>query len=488
MTGNKALVIGVDGGTWAALKPYIEEGTMPNLGRILEESAHGVLRSVIPPYTAPAWATFATGVNPGRHGCYYFLTMRSFGEFRPITSEDIKVETFYETLVASGHNCTIINLPVSYPARIDKTVITSLMSMGDDIIHPAELVNEISLLKEYEIVPKELLSPDSKSRFEDDKDLILNNDSIRFQVAKELFGREWDFFFVLFYGNDALSHRVFAEMLSGEGPEAEGAREYFRKLDRWIAWFFDSARPGTLKMIVSDHGFQVCSGNFSINTWLEQNGFLEYRPDGSSAGAPAGGGAGSTSKTEMLNPSVGKLRDAVAGNRIASRAMPFLKRVFERQGRLHRLVATDFAVDLETSRAFSAHEGIFVKGSGEERRRTVQELIEGLNEFNIGKRFFREAARREEIYWGPQVDLAPDITLVDCDFAPNRMRRKEAFVSESVPIHHKDGIWVLSGPDGTAGKELNASLMDIYPTVLEWMGVEPAHRPDGMSLLLRLND
>lgn len=478
------MVIGVDGGTWTALKPYIDQGVMPRLGRIIEEGAHGTLRSVIPPITAPAWASFATGVNPGRHGCYYFLTMRSFGDFRPISSEDIKVETFYETLVAGGRRCTLVNLPVSYPAMIDGTVITSLMSMGDDIIHPPGLVDEIPLLKEYEIIPAGVFPP-HKTEFPHDSDLFIRNDTVRFQVAKELFGREWEFFFVLFGGSDGISHRAFAEMLSGEGPKGRGAREYFEKLDGWIGWFFENAEPGTLKMIVSDHGFKVRRGDLAVNSWLEQNGFLKFKP-----GEPGEGKVlpflHTPARAGSLKPSVGRIRDAVAGNRLTSRFMPIIKRMFERPGRVRRMVASDFILDLEASTAICAHDGVFVREDTEDREKIVDELVKGLNELGSHYGVFAQAARREDIYWGPAVDMAPDITLIDSNFTPNNARREEVFIERRFPGHDKDGIWVLSGPDGIAGKELNASLMDICPTLMDWMDVEPAHRFDGTSLLSRL--
>jgi len=38
---------------------------------------HGPLRSTIPPWTFPAWTSFMTGKNPGKHGVFDFLRPRA---------------------------------------------------------------------------------------------------------------------------------------------------------------------------------------------------------------------------------------------------------------------------------------------------------------------------------------------------------------------------------------------------------------------------
>ena len=68
----RVIVIGLDGGTWDLLQPMMAQGWMPHLARLVQEGAHGPLRSTLPPLTAPAWSSFMTGLNPGRHGVFAF--------------------------------------------------------------------------------------------------------------------------------------------------------------------------------------------------------------------------------------------------------------------------------------------------------------------------------------------------------------------------------------------------------------------------------
>ena len=68
----RVLVVGLDGATFDVMKPLVAEGQLPNLGRLMDQGSHGVLRSTHPPITPSAWTSFATGKNPGSHGLFDF--------------------------------------------------------------------------------------------------------------------------------------------------------------------------------------------------------------------------------------------------------------------------------------------------------------------------------------------------------------------------------------------------------------------------------
>ena len=61
-TPGKTIVVGLDGATFDLIRPWAAEGYLPVLNKIMQEGAHGELGSTLPPMTAPAWTTFATGV------------------------------------------------------------------------------------------------------------------------------------------------------------------------------------------------------------------------------------------------------------------------------------------------------------------------------------------------------------------------------------------------------------------------------------------
>lgn len=137
---NKCIVIGLDGATFELINPLIKRGKLPTIRKLIEDGVHGVLKSTIPPLTGPAWVSFATGKNPGKHGCYDFeLPKNSLDQIEMMSSKDINGDTFYEVLDRRGKKCILINLPGSYPLRIGGVVITDFLTRGERFYFPSKL-------------------------------------------------------------------------------------------------------------------------------------------------------------------------------------------------------------------------------------------------------------------------------------------------------------------------------------------------------------
>ncbi len=188
---KKIVVIGLDGATFDLLRPWTDLGYLPNLRHLIDHGAHGVLKSTVPWVAAPAWVSFATGKNPGKHGCYDFaMPTGSLSHYRLVTSRDIPGKTFSELLSEQGIRSTLINLPVSYPPRIEGPVIAGLMTTGDDCVFPPSLLESVPELRVYRPMPRSLrltaFGPHERHRF------------VRAQM---LFHMDWEFLFVLFGAN-----------------------------------------------------------------------------------------------------------------------------------------------------------------------------------------------------------------------------------------------------------------------------------------------
>src|SRR4030067_3863505 len=96
--GNKVIVVGLDGATFTLLQPLMDEGKMPNLRKIIGNGASGILHSTHPPLTAPAWSSFATGKNPGKHGAHDFVVRNKNGDMVIINSKRIKGKKIWNIL------------------------------------------------------------------------------------------------------------------------------------------------------------------------------------------------------------------------------------------------------------------------------------------------------------------------------------------------------------------------------------------------------
>jgi predicted AlkP superfamily phosphohydrolase/phosphomutase len=108
----------------------------------------------------------------------------------------------------------------------------------------------------------------------------------------------------------------------------------------------------------------------------------------------------------------------------------------------------------------------------------IRQRVLGLRDPGSGAPLFRSAYRRDEIYSGPAVDLAPDLML-DSWSAGYRVapgRQKSPLVITPAPLagveeawssdHRPLGIFAAAGPHIAEGTTKELSLYDICPTAL----------------------
>lgn len=71
-TGQKVAIIGIDGATWKIINPLIEQGLLPNFKSLIDQGAHGILKTVVPTSSPLIWTSVATGVTPEEHNIWKF--------------------------------------------------------------------------------------------------------------------------------------------------------------------------------------------------------------------------------------------------------------------------------------------------------------------------------------------------------------------------------------------------------------------------------
>src|SRR5881392_2585188 len=143
----KVVVIGLDAATWTVIRPSMAEGKMPNLAKLMKAGVSGMLESILPPITPPAWTSFMTGKNPGKHGIFHFVETEYGGyamKYANATSR--RSPTVWKLLNNAGYSVGTMNVPFTYPPEpLNGFQISGMDTPSETspFIHPPELREEL---------------------------------------------------------------------------------------------------------------------------------------------------------------------------------------------------------------------------------------------------------------------------------------------------------------------------------------------------------
>jgi predicted AlkP superfamily phosphohydrolase/phosphomutase len=479
MNRKKVVVIGIDGMSPELFDVLVEKDIFRNLKELKETGTSSLLRSTLPPVTSPAWATFATGVNPGKHGIYDFaLPRESLLRITTVSSREIAVKTLYELLEEQGLKSILINLPMSWPALTDNPTITSFLTKGEDLVFPRNLVERIPKLREYRLTPT---THPRRDYIFNDPDLIndiRDLEKTRFETALELLKLDWEFFFILFSGSDWLSHWTYEDLISGTA-ESE-IWQLFEEIDQYIGEIYETVRYDANLFILSDHGFRVTDKYFNINHWLEQEGYLKRSRSKElkkESHAIIERHKARDSKRKIDLTPIYWIRDIPV---ISS----FLRTAYHR-ARKYLPFSLSFREGIEPDRtiAFSTSReswGIYINSKdrfsdgcvdGSLRHNLAKELKERLKELKLTREnqpVLREVLLREDIYSGRELQKAPDIVLIPNEGWAIRsfLARGKVFTYGKGSDHDLDGVFIAHGPDIANGKMLDGLSMQDVPVTL----------------------
>jgi predicted AlkP superfamily phosphohydrolase/phosphomutase len=477
---TRVMVIGLDGATFDLLDRMGRD--RPNVfDEVKERGCHGVLETIFPPLTAPAWISFQAGRNPGKHGVFDFqrYTELGKGEIHYVSTDDIKAKTFYERLDEEGKRCIIVQMPVSYPPRIEETMVTGFMSGKEGHVFPPSLTEEVDFSK-YEffllqgIKDGPLATASREEQFVHLREVVRE----RFNIGLALLEREWDFYFFMFSVTDHISHMLYHKVLEGAGDgETRAAMEILHDIEGYIRRMMEAAGEDVNVLFMSDHGFDSYQKRFLVNTWLYRNGYLREGKDDEDIIQV---GKGKEGKRSM-----GGLPRAVS-------RVPGVRNVaqvlYRRWGdRLNIEADARLTVDIEGSQAFCPSytiRGIFI--NDERFHGLVKgEDVKGLRDEIIGKLraegVFRKVLAKEDFYQGDNMAYAPDILLFEDDsWISPELLLTPTLVKDLRNDHSLDGILLAVGPDMAEGRTLErSSLMDVAPTILHMFGLPVDEDMDG---------
>ena len=133
---QKLVILGFDGMDPDLVRRFVAERKLPNIARLIEQGGLYPLETTHSPESPTAWASFATGVNAGKHNIYDFL-VRDTATYLPdlgmVRREPAKFlldwipiqkpkiisirggTSFWVTAGTAGVRSSILTVPVTFP-------------------------------------------------------------------------------------------------------------------------------------------------------------------------------------------------------------------------------------------------------------------------------------------------------------------------------------------------------------------------------------
>lgn len=486
---SKLLVVGLDGATFDLMRSWMQAGALPTFRSLMESGASGILMSTIPPLTPPAWISSVTGVNPGKHGVFDFITDKQGYHPRPVRSSDWRVEPIWLRLGREGFRVGVFNFPATYPPfELNGFMVSGLLTPTNatDYAHPAALVGQIK----HAVLDENNLAYGNYRAFLKDLRRVTEMQTAAARSLAEQFNVQ--FLQVIYDGVDRLQH-YFWSSVNEPVTESETILQHYQSLDHAIATLLSSFPPPRYVVIYSDHGFGPLHRRIHVENILADLGLLKWQ-DAAAPALPWWRKTFSKQRAESLAYRLGfgsllkrwlppSWKDALPQEPI----QPY--RYVDWSG-TKAYFASMPAQSIRINRRGREPEGIVESGEYESVRQRIIEGLMKLTDPLTAQPVIDRVYRREEIYHGPCVDQADD--LIVCARPGYYLVGERGGQSISEPdrnppgwsgTHRAEGILMLNGPGIRAGAQLEPSrIEDIAPTLLYLMGVAVPDYMDGRIL------
>jgi predicted AlkP superfamily phosphohydrolase/phosphomutase len=495
--GKKVIVLGLDGTRLETLEYLVRRGHMPNTARILSEGAYGRLRSVLPPYSAPAWVTMTTGVNPGKHGVFDFLLHDpQLGKRIAVNSTSISAKTIWQILSDRKRSACVVNVPITYPPQpVDGVLVSDFLVTPEgqtDFAYPPQARDQIQRLVPG-FHPAPFRTPSRTLAFlQQVADWTDKAEQVCQLVAQEY---PWTFLMNVFQATDIIQHYFYdylqpERLENANDPFVARLLRLYEQLDTIVGTRLAMMDSQTTLLLVSDHGFTALKRACHLNHWFQERGWLSLREPKAHQRLLTQLGLSQRQLIRWLQRldvlglvdrlplrtrrRMGAQLDQAMGGEIDwQRTQVYVGPVSS------QAIYVDLAAQATPTSSTPAED-------------VIQQLLTRLPRITdpaTGNPVLRGIYRREDLYSGPHLEKAPPVVF---ELTPGYMVDNKVSVgsmfddvlpSAGTGTHHPDGFFALFGESiEPCAEPLSAHITDIAPTILYLMREAIPASMDGRML------
>jgi predicted AlkP superfamily phosphohydrolase/phosphomutase len=493
----KAMIIGLDAASPPLIERWIER--LPNLRSLYANGTHGVLQSIVPPSSVPAWQCFATGKNPAKIGVWGFLSIGPDRQLRHgRTTEEIGC--LWDVCGKAGLKVGVFNVPGTYPPYpVNGFMVSGFPTPpGKAWAFPKDVMKRLDqAVGGYEIdVP---LTKPSEMRGGEEAYLAqverLHAKSV--ESAKLLL--DWfrpDLFFMTLQGIDMVQHDFSRYMDQAGSNYSNVVRDWYIRLDQAVGQLREFTTPDTYLLLLSDHGSMPITTSFHVNEYLRTRGILTVK------------NSSEKKSREIYTPLRKMILRTLPPNAIKAvyRLTPDslahkLTVSAQHERTLTRLINS---IDWKSTKAFSTggpQAAIYVNSTNYDggslrdpkRHAELVESLEGmlgeLTHPSTGEKIRAVYHRREDTFQGPYQSEAPDLAVelfgkdekihINITLGSGEIW---SFAPHLSSEHVREGFWCMRGPGVPESLRLDASILDLAPTLQRLLRLEVSQDVDGKIL------
>jgi len=441
---KKFLCLSLDGASWSGFDFLMKERTLPVITSLVNSGSYGSLHCMLPTFTYPNWASFWTGENPSRQGIFAFNDIGiSRGLLRKVDWTSLKSPTWLEQISNNGFKIISIHAPLTLPPpQINGFVIADQHTITtEDFIYPPDFAGILKTrFKELHLPKAEQFFPHGGFKDSSDIDKFIEDQIWSIKQTKELAEYmltecSWNVAIIHLFATDPLQHALW-HLIDPRHPgfEIEGHNKvvkFFKELDSIIGHLIKIANP-TAKLVFSSHGFVSTKRIFNISRALAEAGI--------------------------------------------SRRRLFTRKIVKPENIL---------LD---------HKALYIQnkkfGNGDTANKIIR-AFERVRDPESGSLVIKKAWHARELYDGFRQD-GWDVVILEFNegYTSRNGDAESPILSDLlkpgkdylIGTHTQTGVWILSGEGIITQPGFDASITDLPPTILTYLGQKVPTRMDGKVL------